>query len=289
MVSSEPEVTEQKTRKGRFGFTKKSWVLIAVAGFLIVVLVFVPLVQVSSQKVGKIFFSSNTKTNNLQNVFEYHYFEVVPNNSSEIKTTVNDAIYNYSGPIDTEDVDYIIFESDDWNFKIYYDGSSISQTLSTVEYLFEDQTTIERKESQISSFFVGLFIVYIDKSTDIKNTGSTILISERVSGDFIFSKYLERAEEQRIPLNIKYSFDKIEIVNKDTFATDSTYTYDPENDYFVQDLVIKITYEITYSITKISYTSIILSEISTLKAALLGSIIAAMVGALASGFKKRLG
>ena len=288
MVSSEPEVTEQKTRKGRFGFTKKSWVLIAVAVLLIVVLVFVPLVPVSSPKVGQIFFSSNTKTNNLQNVFDYNYFEVVPNNSSEIKTTVNDATYNYGGPLDTEDIDYIIFESDDWILKVEYDGASITQTLNTVEYRFEDQTAIERKESQISSFFIRLFMEYTDKSTDIKNTGSTILISERVSGDFVYSEYLERAEEQRIPLNIKYSFDKIEIVNKETFTTDSTYTYDPENDYFVQDLIIKITYEITYSITKISYTSIILSEISTLKAALLGSIIAAIIGALASSLKKKI-
>lgn len=249
--------------------------MLLVSIFLIV-LILVPIVPTYSIKEGKQKFDFIVETDNLNRRLDCH-FDVPEIDSNNIEVKINE-------DMDTEE---LIVKSDDWVLYIEYEGANIWSTTSNVTY-YDSSQTIEREEERMTAVFVEFSFTYYNKSTDILDTTKKTLISETTSGEFSYDDYIELAENKRIPLSSQHIFDQVELVNKETYGEEKEFTYDTEKEVYVQDIAAILSYEINYLVSEQTYTSILISESTSLKVALLGPSIAALVGSLFSQIKKRI-
>ena len=90
-----------------------------------------------------------------------------------------------------------------------------------------------------------------------------------------------------VPLVNSYSFDKVEIINKLTNATETGFTYDAKKDLYAQDISAQISFELNYSVSKVNYVSVFSSEeLYFIKAAFTSAFITALIAALVSYYKQ---
>jgi hypothetical protein len=256
---------------------KRSWVFLFVA-IIIILLLFIPYIQASKTEKGQQLFSYVAITNGPLGDLSQH-FEATPEKSSDIKVTITG---------DADNTAVIVFESHDWILNVEMGGSTLSTGVYNVtHYTYDPPATTNRMEEKYTSLLSILNLNYTDKSTGLSEITTKRLVSETASGEFSFSTYLQDIKNMNVPIVNSYSFDKVEIVNKLTNATETGFTYDAKKGLYAQDISAQISFELNYSVSKITYVSVFSSEeLYFIKAAFTSAIVTALVGALVSYYKQ---
>lgn len=250
-------------------------------GLLITALLIYPLVPISNPKKGKQPFSLIYYTDFTNEEFDLaKHFEVTPENTSDIEVIINVKTLNTN-----ENMPDVVFESTDWVLELHDIECSITTRRVDVTYYNDYDPplpSMTRIESHVTSLFPKLFLRFTSKSTSVTDTATRVLLSETVSGEFDYGTYVANAKESEIPVSSKQSFDLVDIVNKETNASEIGFTYDTEEDSYVQGISVKVDYELDYWVTKVKYVSILISEITVIKGAFITAIVSAFVVAVIS-------
>ena len=276
-----PSSDTSTTNKGQTRFTRRRIFLFVVV--LVILAIMLPLIpkSVIINENFEFFLIYETDDNPT-----YRRFEVPSGNSSNIQIIINGD--QYSNAVD------ISFETTDWILNIHFVESNEIRHIATVTYSPDPpQPTFQRDEARFTCMLTKLSFNCTDKATAISYTATRTLIAQTTLGLVEQKEYLAFVEDQRLPLFSGISFSELGSLSELTVfhtainATEKNYTFDPEEEYYVQEVTSKFTYKLNYPYIKYEYISLLASEFTAVVSGFIAAIAATVVAIIISFFKSQ--